>query len=239
MEKYKDYQPTGFDPKGLFLDDQQDWYVLYGRNRDSGILTESNWQTIVNEMTDISEEEENWDIHRFNHWACGWFEIIIVEKWAKSKRSGACYITQNFELAEEIEDQLDNYPVLDEMDLSEREYEDMLESWDLWACSDFKSAILDKFEDEILEFESKTENYLYERHGFQDLESEMDLFDKDDYFELFRDLDGYWETHSDGPYFDLEYTVEKMNLDDLFNFLFSDFVNPLTFVDPNQITLEV
>lgn len=61
---------------------------------------------------DVSECYEN---HRFGHWACGWFEILIVKPGSDCER-----------IALEIEASLASYPCLDEMHYSELENEE----WD-------------------------------------------------------------------------------------------------------------
>lgn len=109
MKTYKEYSPTEFDTKGLNLPDQQDWLVLpVIRTRDSDALEESNFRAVLS----IIPEGENTEIHRFNHWACGWFEIIIVKP-----------NTKEHEEAIKIEERLENYPVLDEFLWSELELE--------------------------------------------------------------------------------------------------------------------
>ena len=118
MAKYKDFAPTCFDQQGYMLENRQDWYVLpVGRNRDSGILTESNFQTATEilggERTNIME------IHRFGHWGIGWFEIIIV-----NPRAG-----KTMRKAINIEENLADYPILDESDWSAREWGAMEEGW--------------------------------------------------------------------------------------------------------------
>ena len=50
---------------------------------------------------------------RFGHWACGWFELILVNP-ASDK---------HLKIAYQIKQDLDAYPVLDDDDYSEREYE--------------------------------------------------------------------------------------------------------------------
>jgi len=116
MQRYSDYQPTGFDPKGIVLSDQQDWLVLpCGRNRDSMPLDESNFAVALKELGDESDTVE---VHRFGHWACGWFEIIIVKP-----------DTSEAETANEIENSLADYPVLDDCDYSEREDQYATEVW--------------------------------------------------------------------------------------------------------------
>jgi len=64
-------------------------------------------------------ESEDVQIHRFGHWANGWFEIVLVNPDKP----------ELVKLAQELEDSLENYPVLDENDFSEREHEAANETW--------------------------------------------------------------------------------------------------------------
>jgi len=124
MIKYSEFQPTGFDAKGAFLDERQDWLVVpVGRTRDSGPFDNSNFETALDML---GGESETVEVHSFNHWGPGWFEIIVVAPDSEAAKK-----------AEEIEASLENYPVLDDEDLSRREYDDFLESWDSWARKDF------------------------------------------------------------------------------------------------------
>jgi hypothetical protein len=117
MQLYDKFAPTGFDPKGLALYDQQDWLVApCGRNRDSGLLDRSNFKALENLLE--ATPNEDWELHRFGHWACGWFEIIIV-------RPGSPAET----IAREVESALDNYPVLNDEDYSTAVYEAESEYW--------------------------------------------------------------------------------------------------------------
>mgnify|MGYP003117738496 CR=1 FL=1 len=112
MRLYREFQPTGFDHRGLGLRDQQDWLVVpVTRNRDSGPAEESNWETAL-KMLDPDDDCEDMETHSFNHWACGWFEIIIVKPGTKAA-----------EVAEDIESALADYPLLGDEDCSEREWE--------------------------------------------------------------------------------------------------------------------
>ena len=76
MESYGEFRPTAFDPKGLGLQEQQDWMVLPTyQTRDSEHLTKSNFEAAL-EM--LGGEGDDVEVHRFGHWGPGWFEIIIV-----------------------------------------------------------------------------------------------------------------------------------------------------------------
>lgn len=115
---YRDFQPTCFDPKGLNLPDQQDWRVLgVSRTRDSDCLAESNFAAAVELLGGESGEVQ---VHLFNHWGPGWFEIILIDPAALQKMA----------IADDIESAMENYPVLDEEDYSRREYEQAAASWE-------------------------------------------------------------------------------------------------------------
>ena len=81
--------------------------ILMSRSRDSDVLSESNWDRALKEL---GGESESVRIDRIGHWACGWYELLSVD--------------ENSELiykAFEIEAALEDYPVLDDEDFSERE----------------------------------------------------------------------------------------------------------------------
>jgi hypothetical protein len=117
MQKYKDYQPTGFDRKGAFLHEQGEWLVVpVIQTRDSRSLERSNFKTAL-EM--LGGEDDTVEVHRFGHWGPGWYEIIIVSPYDKDK----------VKVAEEIERSLEDYPILDEDDFLELELEEANEVW--------------------------------------------------------------------------------------------------------------
>ena len=132
MQTYSEFRPTGFDPKGAFLDDRQDWLVVpCSRTRDTGPFEESNFETALDML---GGESESVEVHRFGHWGPGWFELILVAPGSDAAKK-----------AEDIESSLENYPVLDDEDLSRREYDDFLESWDSWARRDFVKFLASEF----------------------------------------------------------------------------------------------
>ncbi len=119
MKTYRDYQPTGFDARGLCADEYDigHFLVLLGRNRDSGTLAESNWH---NALKQLGGESDVVQVHRFGHWACGWFELILVDSKDEDK----------VRIAEEIEGCLEEYCVLDDEDYSARQWEAASHSWE-------------------------------------------------------------------------------------------------------------
>ena len=127
MQKYADWSPTACDPKGLNgeANDVSDWYVVPCiRTRDSRELEESNFTTALDLL---GGEGQDVQVLRFGHWGPGWFEIILV------RPDCTAYIN-----AVDIENRLENYPVLDDEDYSRRELEAAAE---LWEQSDTKDRI--------------------------------------------------------------------------------------------------
>lgn len=119
LPRYSERAPTGFDPRGLNLPDRQNWRVLISRNRDSDILGESNWHTVVKLIEAADPDGEHHETHSFGHWACGWIEILIIDPDHDAAMA----------VAGEIVCALAGYPVLDEEDYSEREAEEADRYW--------------------------------------------------------------------------------------------------------------
>jgi hypothetical protein len=119
----KRHAPSAFDGPSNYISWDREaeneiaaWWVLpCGRNRDSDCLTESNFAVALKML---GGEGENVQIHRFGHWACGWYELIVVRPETDQAR-----------IAEEIEGSLEEYPVLDDSDFSDREHEAATVTW--------------------------------------------------------------------------------------------------------------
>lgn len=108
MKRYHEFKPTGFDAAGLNEDAiGADWLVFLNRNRDSDDLTESNFSI---GLARLGGEGDDVRVHRFGHWACGWFEIIVVRPGTDAERA-----------AVDMTASLEDYPILDEEDFTRRE----------------------------------------------------------------------------------------------------------------------
>ena len=119
---YREFQPTGFDSRINFIaydseaiDELQSWLVGPSRTRDSDCLEESNFAVI---LKDLGGEGDNVQVHRFGHWACGWYELILIRPETAEAASWA-----------EWEGALANYPVAGDSDFSEREQAAADETW--------------------------------------------------------------------------------------------------------------
>ena len=87
-----------------------DYYVLLSRNRDSGLVEESNFQSALKML---NGESDTVKVIRFSHWLCGWIEVILIHESDKV----------SVDKGNEIEESLESYPILDEDDFYEREKE--------------------------------------------------------------------------------------------------------------------
>lgn len=97
----------GLDGYSNFIGDDseyRDWYDVIGRTRDSEAISESNFRVALRLL---GGEGPDVRVERYGHWAVGWIEEIYVRP-----GSQAC------KTAEEIRERLDDYPILDEEDLS-------------------------------------------------------------------------------------------------------------------------
>ena len=109
--------PSGFDSFSNYMGETnfQNFYGLITQNRDSGTVTRSNF---ISALELLGGESDTVQVHRFGHWACGWWEIIAVKK-----------DTKQFKIAEKIEKDLMNYPVVNEEHLSELEWNEAHDYW--------------------------------------------------------------------------------------------------------------
>lgn len=115
-----------------------DYYVFLGQNRDSDALTRSNFrvglEALGGETGEVWVEELGKDIDSIaviheSHWAVGWVEWIAIHE------SNTEAITK----ANEMLEQLESYPILDESDFSALENEECEQVWT--GCYDAKERI--------------------------------------------------------------------------------------------------
>lgn len=105
------------------IEDAEQHAIYYTSHRDSGLLDQSNAAAIAKALEPFTEGDDPDVIEeRHHHWACGWidgFSVLVF-------RHGE--ITDAFRSYHELAERLADYPVLDEEDYSEREYEATLEN---------------------------------------------------------------------------------------------------------------
>ncbi len=101
-----------------------EWRVLpVTLARDSQPIDESNWEAARRILDDAGATYET---HRFCHWAIGWYEAIFVAPDDVSLVAAGGIVCA-----------LAGYPVLDDMDLGEREAEDQHRAWESYGAYDY------------------------------------------------------------------------------------------------------
>lgn len=115
LQRYSEFAPTSWDHH-IDVEDIEDWFVApVFRNRDSGVLENSNWDVVLD---DLGGESDTVQIHRFGHWACGWFEIIVVAPDSAARTTAASWAQR-----------LKDYPIADEMHYAQRQQESAEQYW--------------------------------------------------------------------------------------------------------------
>jgi hypothetical protein len=105
------------------LNDADQWAIIYTHNRDSGLLDQSNAAVIEKAMKMFTEgDDPDVVFESHHHWAVGHVDGFSVRVFKNGE------ITTAFETYHDLARQLDDYPILDESDYSEREYEATLEN---------------------------------------------------------------------------------------------------------------
>jgi len=116
-----------------------DYYILCGHSRDSKIWEESNYQSIKRYL-----EKKN--VHFIeicsNHWAVGWIESIGIQE----------EDYEAIEEANEILERLEDYPIFDEEDFSQREMEEEFKIYSM-----IKEDLIRKFLQNSMTYEEKKE----------------------------------------------------------------------------------
>lgn len=105
------------------LSDARNWALVYTTHRDSGLLDQSNAAAIVEALKPFSESDDP-DVvfERHSHWAVGHVDGFSVRVYRRGR------ITKAFAEYHRLAARMVEYPVLDDTDLSNREYEATLKN---------------------------------------------------------------------------------------------------------------
>ena len=142
LQTFIEFQPTEFDSSSNYmgenLESQKNWLVSSIKlTRDSNLIEKSNFETFTDDLRALEDEGgHNWEIHRFGHWVCGWYEIVILnpKPWDSKVLNQAL----------KLESALQNYPILSEDHHSRLE----LESFNDWVSDDGLSDVYSKIDDD-------------------------------------------------------------------------------------------
>lgn len=105
------------------IDDPENWAIIYTHHRDSGLLDLSNSSVIekaLEPFTDGDDPDVVFESH--NHWAVGHVDGFSIRVFRDGK------ITDAFRKYHELAESMATYPILDESDYSNREYEATVEN---------------------------------------------------------------------------------------------------------------
>ena len=138
------------------LEDADNWAIAYTSNRDSGLLAQSN-EEAINEMLDKYTEGDDPDLvfETHSHWACGHVDGFSVRVY---RPDGT--ITEAFTEVCGIQERLADYPLLDEEDYSEREWNATLENYRS-EIGHYRSDLPDGWESEVYRHFSDNGEYQY------------------------------------------------------------------------------
>ena len=105
------------------LADADRWAVIYMSHRDSGLLDQSNAAFIAKALKPFTDgDDADVVMESHHHWAVGHIDGFSVRVFKDGE------ITEAFRTYHELAEAMDQYPILDESDYSERELEATLEN---------------------------------------------------------------------------------------------------------------
>lgn len=105
------------------IEDPENWAIIYTHNRDSGLLDQSNAEVIAQALrpfADTNDPDMVFESH--SHWLVGHVDGFSVRVFKDGE------ITEAFRRYHELATSMADYPVLDDTDYSNREYEATLEN---------------------------------------------------------------------------------------------------------------
>ena len=110
------------------LPDADNWAIVYTQNRDSRLLVQSNAGVMEAAMLPFTEGEDP-DVlaEEHRHWVCGWIKGFAIRVFVRRGNKTTTRLTPAFRAWYQLRQRMDDYPVLDEKDYSQREYDATLE----------------------------------------------------------------------------------------------------------------
>ena len=119
--------PTGFDSAANYAgpDMSHYWKAPVAFTRDADSLATSNWDVVTESILKVAQHDET-EIHRMGHWACGWYEILVIHS----------ADTAALQVADQWAATLADYPIADESHWSELQWNTAAEVWESWGLRD-------------------------------------------------------------------------------------------------------
>ena len=130
--------------RGHDLEDADRWAIFYTSGRDAGLLEQSNHAEIEKLLSAYTEGDDP-DVvaESHSHWAVGSVDGFSIRIYGTDGG-----VTDAFKVFCWIKKKIDDYPILNESDYSDREYEATLENYrnEMWA---FKKELPQGWESEV------------------------------------------------------------------------------------------
>lgn len=132
LARYEGHRPSSFD-RHICSELDSFYLAPISNNRDADILTCSNWLIGTAKILNASQHDDT-QVHSFGHWACGWYELLLIHP----------DDTEALKVASAMAAGLEQYPVLNEDHYSGLEYEAAADYWERCSVSD-RVEILQRF----------------------------------------------------------------------------------------------
>lgn len=120
LKPLRDWSPTALDCRGLGCDESNDggaWLVVASHTpKTAGMRDTSNWETLQELLQEPDPDCNDHVILEFGHWATD-VDVLIVRPGSEAHRAAELAVAA-----------LANYPVLDESDYSERQYQSQIDA---------------------------------------------------------------------------------------------------------------
>lgn len=117
-----------------YFGDKRHWLIVCAVHRDSGCIDRSNFECAQKDLeklipADWPGDESPLQVQEYSHWAVGWVQYLTIDP------TCAPLVARGEELRSSLED----YPVLDDMHLSELEHTEANQIWE--RCYNVKDRV--------------------------------------------------------------------------------------------------
>lgn len=142
--------------RGHDLPDADNWLIHYTSHRDSGLLDQSNEHAISKRLDPFTQDDDP-DVvfESHSHWAVGYVDGFSLRVFGTDGT-----ITDAFREFVRIQEALANYPVLDEEDYSEREFQATLENYAI-EMSPYRTDLPEGWQGEVYRWFSDNDHHRY------------------------------------------------------------------------------
>ncbi|MEO2090247.1 MAG: hypothetical protein ABGY75_12205 [Gemmataceae bacterium] len=129
------------------LPDAANWMIFYTSSPQSGLIEESNQKVMTDRLAKYAEgDDPDLTFEEHSHWVVGTVTGISLRVFRAD-----CTITDAFREFCRIQEAIDGYPILDEQDYGDREYEATLDNYrnELWQS---RGELPDGWEGEVYDW---------------------------------------------------------------------------------------